>query len=141
MVSRSTLGKRVADLFFRNLHDDVFQCRCGIKRKKSGSSYTNLVSHIRAAHPDYESLISEDPSDSQARIEAFFQSSKSNRLYSWFRLVIMTLLPFSFIEHPVVRDIARHKSICLSTFMTYLPRVTENVEAKVSGRLPNTFAL
>ena len=38
----------------------TFTCSCGSKRKvKTKSGYTNLMSHIKDQHPDYETLYKE----------------------------------------------------------------------------------
>ena len=47
-------GKKVRNAF-SNQHPtgkDVWVCKCLTSRKQTGGGYTNLVSHIRSAHPD-----------------------------------------------------------------------------------------
>ena len=54
MAEKKFSDKRISDFFLRNSEDNgaVYECKCGNKRKKTGLSYTNLVSHVQKAHPD-----------------------------------------------------------------------------------------
>lgn len=141
--TRASDGRRLAELFFTkdSNNNGYWKCRCGVKRKKSNSSYANLLSHIRTSHQDYEELLSADGDVSQCQIDRFFLSSTSKSYFGWFDLVINGLLPFSFVENPVARLHFKHPPISLSTLMRHLPRLTELVEAKVAALLPPTFAI
>lgn len=49
--TRKLLGKQVYDLcFIRDVPDSsVYTCRCGVRRKRTGKSYQNLLSHVQTA--------------------------------------------------------------------------------------------
>ena len=37
--------------------DQVFKCSCGVERKqKSGTGYSNLMSHLKEKHPNWEDM-------------------------------------------------------------------------------------
>lgn len=142
MTVRIGTGRRISELFFnQESNDNVFICKCGVRRKKAGSSYANLVSHVRSAHPDYAELLSSDRNITQTQIDRFFNTTKAARFFGWFDLIINALLPFSFVEKKVVREHVKHDPMSLSTFMRYLPLLTELVENKIADLLPPKIAL
>lgn len=112
-----------------------------MKRKRTTTSYENLLSHIRTAHPDYETLMVSDKQLTQSQVDRFFTSAKSSSYYGWYDLVINCLLPFSTVENLTMRENVRHDSISLSTFTRHLPALSQLVEKKVAELLPNKFAL
>lgn len=138
-----TTGRKVAELFFNKVNDDtdMWQCRCGKKRKRSNKSYENLLSHIRSAHKGYEKLMVGDLTQQQTQISSFFNSDVAQNYFGWFNYIINGLKPFSDVESAVVRESMRFKPMSLSTFMRYLPRLVALVEKKISNLLPNKFAI
>ena len=102
-MTKTHIGRHVTKLLFKELRNSIWQCRCGISRKKSGSSYANLVSHVRTAHPYYETLLCADPMESQTRVMQFFSNSKATVMCGCFQLFILCLLPFSFGENEEAR--------------------------------------
>ena len=143
MPARFGVGRRVSELFFTRDGDNtnIFTCRCGTKRKKAGSSYQNLVSHVQSAHPDYLDVLSSDETVAQAQIDKYFQTSKAGNLFGWIDFIVNALLPFSFVEKPIIRDHVKYKPTSLSTFMRYLSLLTEVVEQKIARLLPEKIAL
>ena len=91
-------------MFFSKINHAIWECRCGSRRKKSGSSYANLVSHVRFAHPDFEELLCADPNETKNRIHQFFSNSKATVMCGWVRFIIVFLLPFSYVENNEVRE-------------------------------------
>ena len=138
-----TTGRKVAELFFNKVNDDtdMWQCRCGKKRKRSNKSYENLLSHIRSAHKGYEKLMVGDLTQQQTQISSFFNSDVAQNYFGWFNYIINGLKPFSDVESAVVRESMHFKPMSLSTFMRYLPRLVALVEKKISNLLPNKFAI
>lgn len=135
-------GRRIAELFFTQQEGtNNYVCRCGVKRKKPGTSYENLLSHVRSQHPDYDGLLSADKKTTQAQVDRFFNSTKAGNYYGWFDLIINALLPFSFVQSKVAREHVKHDEMSLSTFMRYLPKLTEHVEKKIGSLLPKKISL
>ena len=77
----------------------------------------------------------------QREIDFYFQKISINPVYGWLDIVITALLPFSIVESKTLRENVKHDPISLSTFMLYLPRLTESVERKLTKRLPNRIEL
>lgn len=119
----------------------LFECKCGVKRKLLNTSYANVISHVRPCHPNYEKMLRTDEVDAIDRVEQYFENGKSNVFYGWFRPIVMMLLPFSYVKNDILRASVRNKHISLSTPTTYLPRLTQSVESKISDLLSDNFAL
>ena len=143
MPPTSRVGKRVCPLLFtrESPTSSMYVCKCGTKRKRSGTSYNNLLTHVQSAHPNAYRTILADNSTAQCELEDYFCTSKSSQLYGWMDLVINSLLPFSFVESPKIRKHVKHESISVNTFMKYLALTTEIVEEKIAVILPDAFAL
>ncbi len=103
-------GKRVADLFFtRDTTDsNLFVRRCGTPRKRSGSSYQNLLSHVQTAHPNYVEVLLSGRDLTQRQMEIFFATNKSKNLVGWMDFVDNGLLPFHFVEKKEIRKHVKH---------------------------------
>ena len=125
-------GRRITELFFtrETPESNVYICKCGTERKKTSSSFQNLVSHVVSAHPDYNEIHSAANSNDQLLMEKFFTTSKSSSLCGWFDLVINAQLPFSFVENTMAKPHVRREHCSLSTFMRYLSLLTKAVEKK-----------
>ena len=136
-------GKRISSLFFtrENNESTMYVCKCGTRLRRTGTSYSNLVSHIRTAHPECISLMHPDSTVTQKRIHEFFSTSKAGNLYGWFDLIITGLLPFYYTESALFRLNIKHGAISLKKFTRYLPRLVELVEKKVAHQIPDKFAL
>ena len=136
-------GKKISELFFKRetQNSNVFVCMCGTKRKKTASSYQNLVSHVVSAHPNYAELLKSKNPHEQIYMEQFFNTSKSTSTYGWFDMIVNAFLPFSYVEHPIIKNHVRHDNMSLSSFMKYSKMLTEEVEKKISLELPSKFAL
>ena len=64
-------------------------------------------------------------------------SSKSRRLFSWIKWIVMENREFAFVDKPLVRKYSRLEKICTKTFMKYLRLTTKEVEKKLVIELPN----
>lgn len=114
-------GKKLALKWFTKLDEDetTWVCRCGVRRKKSGLGYTNLVSHIQQSHVQkQESTLS-------------VYSSKAGKIYAWLRIICLSLLPFSTVENKNIIPFMVMEPICYNTFIKYLNHLTEVVEKKL----------
>ena len=65
--------------------------------QKKGTGKSNLVSHIKSQHPDFEKKFA------KSTVTNFYQSGASasrtaTNIYGWMDLICMKLLPFSTVE-------------------------------------------
>jgi len=137
-------GKELALAFFTDegCSGGFWKCTiCETQRKKSGTSYANLISHIKHEHKNYEDLLIEKEGQHQLKMSSLLPNKKIGKYLGWFDIVINGLLPFSAVENEAIRRNVRHDSISLSTFMTYLVRLTKVVETKLKDSLPEKLAL
>lgn len=105
--------------------------------KKAGSSYSNLVSYVVVAHPDYEKLLSCNIETRQSPLETFFRNTKLNIIYGRLDLIICGLLSFSTVENRTCGSHVKHSPISLPTIMTCLQKLTEVTENKIASLLPS----
>ena len=82
-----------------------------------------------------------DGSINQCTIQKFFSTTNSGNMYGWFNLVMSELLPFSVVEKRAYRESVKFQPVSLSSFMRYLPRITEAVENKIAQELPDKISL
>ena len=143
MPPRNGLGKRLTEQFFSKAHknSDIYTCQCGVRRKRTGTNYQNLISHVQAPHPDYfEKLCAGNDLD-QSKMKNYFLTAKSSHIYGWIDFIVSGLLPFSFVEKHSIRKHIRHEDININTFMKYISGLTRAVEEKIATLLPEKIAL
>ncbi len=151
-------GKSVRDAFFRreNESSNVWICKCGATRKLSGTSYSNVVSHVRSDHPkEYQVLVDElsmkstaennvtKPESSTITAEAkqFFYRRRTTHIFGWFEFVVDGLQPFSVVENPTFLKQSRFDPISRKTLAKYLEALSSSVEEKIAQILPDKFAI
>lgn len=87
-------------------------------------------------------LVESETSATELDLSFYFNStSKSNRIFGWFELVINSVLPFSFLDKPILRRHVKHESTSTSTFNLYLPNLTQIFETKIAQAVPSQFVL
>jgi hypothetical protein len=79
--------KEIVKFFFTEKTTGVWICRCSCERKQAAKTgYSNLMSHLRADHPDYEETFKNAQT---SNILTYFKASeKASRLYGWIDWVI-----------------------------------------------------
>lgn len=102
----SSFGARVCRLFY--IHNSPinknYTFRCGIPRRKSGSSYENLLSHVWSAHPGFKKLLQSDRDPKQKKIDSYFKFTKAANYFGWYDLIVNGLLLLSYVEKDVLRE-------------------------------------
>lgn len=92
-----TSGKkeRIAELFFTldSSNPSTFICRCGTRRRRSGSAYQNFLSQVQNAHPSHLDLVERQNDFNQSQLDAFSTIEKSKHLFGWMDFIINGLLP------------------------------------------------
>lgn len=140
-------NKDIVNFFFsqgdvdeNNSRSQVHVCICGAKRKKSGSSYQNLLSHVKSHHPGYRKEIF----DSRGLIippSSNIVDMKANNIWKWMRFIVGKGTPFSWVEDEVVCSFSSAKSISVETLLRHMELVTRCIEREVTRELPDRFGL
>ena len=136
--------KRIRDEFFKPHQEakDVWVCKCGTSRKQTGGGYTNLVSHVRAVHPEaLEEMRNDGHASTVTQTSSIYTHKKTVHLFGWIDLVVNALQPFSIVENPVYRRHVRYEPISTKTLTKYLQLLIEKVEERIKKLLPSKFAL
>ncbi|KAG3085238.1 hypothetical protein PI125_g19284 [Phytophthora idaei] len=103
--------RQIAGFYFKPCLDDEGKptgyktCKaCGKYRKHSnGTGYTNLVSHVRSAHPNFEVDMTNASAAATGTLVSWVSQKASNR-YAWLRWIVMPSLPLSFCESELTRQ-------------------------------------
>ncbi|GMF38020.1 unnamed protein product [Phytophthora fragariaefolia] len=137
---------QVCDFFFKPVldHQDeptsFFRCRCSkVREQDIKTGYTNLMSHVRAQHPNFAAEIANSGMAGGTRIA--FVHKKSQTVYSWIDWVISCTLPFSFPEDETVVKYASISSISTETLVKCMGLLTKAVEEIVAAILPEKFGI
>lgn len=125
----------------------TLKCECGNTRNvdlKKG--YTNLVSHIKSQHKDWQEVMnafhSDKVSTSKVTTPGFsFVNSKSSKIFSWLEWIIMDNLPFNFVEKQLTQKYTNLEKWSTDSFMKYLCMLTTSVEKIVANTLPEKFGI
>ena len=79
----------ISQVFFTEIQEGVYKCKCGSTRKrKKTAGYTNLMSHLKEKHPDWEQVYAQFKKDNPGKKKAapgqiFFINPKFIQLHSW----------------------------------------------------------
>lgn len=148
-------GKDVSKFYFLRVENtvDTYQCKiCPKVRRvqKEGSGWTNLMEHIKTAHPNFEEEIAK--ADKQGNLTgikklfpfflfffsffllimtAFAIPPKIENVFSWVEWVINEGHPFSFVEKEFTRKHSRLESISIQTLMSAVHQLTLIVEESI----------
>lgn len=142
-IKKPSLGARAQQHFFKLIEgsSNVYVCVCGTRRKKTGTSYANLLSHLCSDHPGFEKFLNVSRDPTQSEINDLIRPKKALQYFGWYDLIINALLPFNTVEKEPVRRNFKHKPMSVDTFMEHLPTLTQRVEKKIQAILPDKFAL
>ncbi|KAG2999911.1 hypothetical protein PC119_g17113 [Phytophthora cactorum] len=109
------------------------QASIGVSAPRPGSKtpgYSNLLSHTRQKHPDFEAIMVASDTGSETLVD-----TKSQALYCWIDWTVLCNLPFSFPDNTIVH---KYHGICTETLIKYIGLLTTEVEQIViSVLLPN----
>ncbi len=96
-------GKDIRDAFLKpsDKKGGVWERTCGTLRKQSGSSYANLVSHVKQEYPrDFKNLLEDKGlgkefiTSESAELSSFFYKKKLKQIYCWLNEVINSFQHF-----------------------------------------------
>ena len=107
-------SSEACSLFFTRVSDtgseQVFKCSCGTTRKqKKGSGFSNLMSHLREKHGDWEQIYEDfrknNPKSKKAPAgHVFFVNPKVVLLHSWLDWIVTDNLPICTVEKSTFRN-------------------------------------
>lgn len=145
------ISSEVCSLFFTRISDSgseqVFKCSCGTTRKqKKGSGFSNLMSHLREKHCDWEQLYEDfkknNPKSKKAPAgHVFFVNPKVVLLHSWLDWIVADNLPINAVEKSTFRNYSNLEAISVKTFNKYLKLVEAAIDIKLKEELPAKFGL
>jgi hypothetical protein len=72
---------------------------------------------------------------------SLFVNKKGANIFKWLEWIVVTNLPFQFVEHPLTKKNCNLESITDETIKKYLLLVTENVEKRIADDLPEKFGI
>lgn len=140
-------NKILCNLYFSQVEGDLninlYKCKCGNKRVKTGG-WSNLLTHVTQSHKEeYKSVYLAALSGDGGAIEQFVSqcSSKSKNIYGWMEQIVMNDLPQTFVENVFVKRYSRLLPISRNTVNKYLVRCQSIVKVIIKKMLPETFGL
>ncbi|KAG6599688.1 uncharacterized protein IUM83_13263 [Phytophthora cinnamomi] len=146
---RSTFSPRqIAAFYFKPCLDEegeptgYYACKTCVMRRKHAprSGYSNLVSHVRAAHPNYERDMRDASVAATGTLLPWVTQKASNR-YAWLRWVVTGNLPLSFCESKETRQYTKLNPISVETLTTIMEAVTKAVKKMIGDAMPERFGL
>ena len=134
-------SSEACSLFFTRVSDtgseQVFKCSCGTTRKqKKGSGFSNLMSHLREKHGDWEQIYEDfrknNPKSKKAPAgHVLFVNPKVVLLHSWLDWIVTDNLPICTVEKSTFRNYSNLEAISVNTFIKYLKLVEAAIDIKL----------
>ena len=117
-----------------------YQCKIcpNVQKKKSGTSWANLISHLNDKHPDWKEQLKKVKNG--GTLDAWVDMDGINS-YRWLDWIISENLPFSIVEKETTRSIVSLKKISAKKLKECLHIITRKVENIISDMLPDKFAV
>jgi hypothetical protein len=140
MSSLNPSSKEVCNFFFSLKENYDYLCECGKVCKRSGTSWQNLMTHIRESHPNYIEQMKLALDSSKAPLFSLVDSKSSN-LWGWLKFIVGKGVPFNWCEDEVVRDFSKLKPISVETLQKYMELLTKEIETEIEKILPDRFGL
>lgn len=140
-------SKEVCLHFFANIIEDdeptsSYKCNvsnCGaVLKQKSGSGWTNLHQHLKAAHSEE---LEKYKKSGAPFTQTCFMDPKAKNIYNWIDWVVEKNLPFNWVEDKLTRQYSNLKEICTKTLKKYMEAVQGEVEDLIKKELPNKFGI
>lgn len=137
----------ICQVFFTEIQEGCYRCKCGSTRKrKKTAGWTNLMSHLKEKHPDWEQVYADFKKDNPGKRkpapgQIFFVNPKVIQLHSWLTWIINRNLPLSAVETKEFRDYSSLDPIGVDTLTKYLRLVDLEIENALKNELPQRFGL
>ena len=140
------------DIYFEQQNDSSNNYKCVVcpntYRKKSGTSWANLLSHLNDKHRDWEAQVAKVLAggaldlyvDKEGKIRFLIVLLGTN-MYRWIHQVVCHNLPFSFVDNYENRRNSCLTHISSKSLKSAISVVTKKVEEYIARILPAKFAL
>ncbi|KAG3152733.1 hypothetical protein PC128_g22698 [Phytophthora cactorum] len=121
---------------------DYYACKtCGKCRKHTPKTgHTNLVSHVRSKHPNYESDMRDASIAASGTLLPWVSQKASNR-FAWVRWVVTGNLLLSFCESKETRQYTKLNPIFVTTLTSLMEALTKAVETTIGEEMSDDFGL
>lgn len=137
MIGKTKLtGKRIAEIFFTRdpSIDQTWVCRCGKRRKITGTGYSNLLNHVKEKHPvEYQeaesgATVQESAQSSQnSTVTCFLWKPNTVKVHGWLSLITHNLLPFRTCENELFKPHVKYDTVSLETVEKYMDRLCSHL--------------
>ena len=116
------------------------------RKQKKGSGFSNLMSHLREKHDDWEQLYEDFKKNNPKTKKApaghiFFVNPKVVHLHVWLDWIVTDNIPIATVEKPTFRNYSNLEAISVNTFSKYLKLVEAAIDKKLQEELPAKFGL
>ncbi|KAF1775219.1 Ribonuclease H-like domain [Phytophthora cactorum] len=141
-------NRQVATFYFQQVlyaQDEpvagYFRCRCSrVHQQAPRTGYSNLVSHVRSQHPDFEEVMgSAVPAETGTLVP--WIRRRSLNLFGWLRWTVMCNLPLHFCENPETRRYSNLDPIGEEQLLEGIACVVQHVKTIMRSELPDHFGL
>ncbi|EGZ14663.1 hypothetical protein PHYSODRAFT_333013 [Phytophthora sojae] len=133
-------SSQICSMLFTDVGNGFYNCTSCDKQYKKGNGYTNLLSHLRRNHDNYE-LEAQEASRRQNPLRLHLVSTRTRDLYRWLEWVVCDRLPFAFVERRLTRLNASLSLVSEDTLSKYIVLIFELLELRVARELPASFGL
>ncbi len=123
--------KQIVEIFFKPVNENTCKCLIcpDVERKKSGSSWANIVSHLTSKHPDFE--IQAEKVLNGGTLDKYVDFEGGN-YYRWVHQIIFQNLPFSFVDEQENRIKSTLKPISSKGLKNAIHIITRKVEQEIA---------
>ena len=96
------------------------------------------VSHIKESHKNWEQIMEDKQGNSKI---TKFINKKASTVFGWLEWIVMSNLPFVFVESALTRKYSKMEPLSRNSLMKYLRLLTAEVEKMVLNELPEKFGI
>ncbi|KAG4060617.1 hypothetical protein PC123_g4483 [Phytophthora cactorum] len=141
-------NRQVATFYFQQVLDaqdepvaGYFRCRCSrVRQKAPRTGYSNLVSHVRSQHPDFEKVMRYAvPAETDTLVP--WIRRRSLNLFGWLRWTVMCNLPLQFCENPETIRYSNLDLIGEEQLLEGIACVVQHVKTIIRSELSDHFDL
>ncbi|EGZ21794.1 hypothetical protein PHYSODRAFT_247318 [Phytophthora sojae] len=133
-------SSQICSMLFTDVGNGFYKCTSCDKQYKKGNGYTNLLSHLRRNHDNYEQE-AQEASRRQNPLRLHLVSTRTRDLYHWLEWVVCDRLPFAFVERRLTRLNASISLVSEDTLSKYIVLIFKLLELRVARERPASFGL
>lgn len=133
-------NKELCNLLFTRQSDGKFKCHSCNNTYSKSNGYTNLLTHLRIAHPDYLQQAKRS-FERGNRLGLQVVDQRTTDIFKWVERCVMDKMPFTFCERPFVRQNSTMESISAGTLKKYVGLLYIHTREVVAEILPSALGL